>query len=61
MYSRGVTFVTGRVDARRDLPAALAAATAGTFDVGPIATNVVSWFDAPAAWLEPATKLVLRR
>lgn len=61
LYTRGIRFVTGRVDARRDLPAALAAATAGAFDLDAIATTVVPWGEAAAAWAEPATKLVVRR
>jgi threonine dehydrogenase-like Zn-dependent dehydrogenase len=61
MYTRGIRFVTGRVDARRDLPAALAAVASGAFEVAPVATHVVPWSDAPSAWLEPAPKLVLRR
>lgn len=61
MYTRGVRFATGRIDARRDLPAALAAAASGAFDLAPIATRVVAWEDAPHAWCEPATKLIIRR
>lgn len=59
MYSRGIEFLTGRVDARRDLPAAAALATAG-FDLATIATTVVDWSHAAEAWVEPATKLVIR-
>lgn len=61
MYSRGVRFVTGRIDARRDLPEALRIAASGAFALAPITTSVVAWDDAPAAWTEPATKLVIRR
>jgi threonine dehydrogenase-like Zn-dependent dehydrogenase len=61
LYTRGIRFATGRVDARRDLPAALAAATAGALDLDAIATTVVPWGEAAAAWAEPATKLVVRR
>jgi hypothetical protein len=32
-----------------------------TFRVSTIPTNVVDWEDAPRAWLEPATKLVVSR
>ncbi len=61
LYNRGIRFATGRVDARRDLPAALAAATAGAFDIGAVATTVVGWQEAADAWTEPAIKLVVRR
>ncbi|WP_394823679.1 zinc-binding dehydrogenase [Pendulispora albinea] len=61
MYSRGVHFVTGRVHARGVLPTALALAARGAFDLASIATTVVPWERAPEAWLEPATKLVVRR
>jgi threonine dehydrogenase-like Zn-dependent dehydrogenase len=61
LYSRGVRFSTGRVDARRDLPAALAAVAEHALDLATVATTVVAWNDAAAAWPEPATKLVVVR
>ena len=61
MYTRGIRFVTGRIDARRDIPAALAIAASGKFALAAVASKVVSWLDAPAAWCEPATKLVVSR
>jgi len=61
MYTRGIRFVTGRIDARRDLPAALELAARGAFDLAAIPTTVVEWDQAPQAWVEPATKLVVRR
>lgn len=61
MYTRGVRFVTGRVHARRDLPEAAALAASGAFDLATVATTIVDWNQAPEAWAEPATKLVLRR
>ena len=60
MYTRGITFVTSRTDARRDLPAALALAGAG-FDLAAVVSTVVDWDDAAAASIEPAPKLVVRR
>lgn len=59
MYTRGVRFLTGRVDARRDLPAALALAGRGAFALAPVVTRLVAWEEAAGAWLEPATKLVV--
>ncbi len=61
MYTRGVRFVTGRIHARRDLPEGLALAASGAFDLATVATTIVDWEQAPEAWVEPATKLVLRR
>lgn len=61
MYTRGIRFVTGRVNARQEAPAALALAASGAFDIGAVATTVVAWDDAPRAWVEAAPKLVLRR
>ena len=61
MYTRGITFITGRVQARRDLPTALALFAQGTLRLGAVATTIVPWDDAPRAWLENVPKLVLRR
>lgn len=61
MYTRGARFVTGRVHARRELPAAMALAASGAFDLAAVATTVVPWERAAEAWVEPAVKLVLRR
>lgn len=61
MYTRGITFVTGRINARRDLSDALALAATGAFDLAPVVSSVVSWEEAPAAWIAPASKLVVAR
>jgi threonine dehydrogenase-like Zn-dependent dehydrogenase len=61
MYRRGVTFHVSRADSRRLLPEVLALVAAGRFDPLAIPTTVLPWDQAPAAWLEPATKLVLLR
>jgi len=61
LYTRGIRFVTGRANARQDLPAALALVASGAFDLAPIVTTVVQWEHAPEVWKEPATKLVIRR
>ncbi|MBL8956782.1 MAG: alcohol dehydrogenase catalytic domain-containing protein [Myxococcaceae bacterium] len=60
MYTRGMTFVTGRVDLRRDLPAGIELAQKG-WDLKTVATRVVDWEHAPQAWLEPSPKLVIKR
>jgi alcohol dehydrogenase len=61
MYTRGITFITGRVQARRDLPAALALLEQGALDLGAVATTIVPWDEAPRAWVDNFPKLVLRR
>lgn len=61
MYTRGITFITGRIHARRDLPAALDLFAKGALDLATVATKVVDWEDAPLAWAEPAAKLVVKR
>ncbi len=61
MYTRGVTFITGRINARRDIPLALGLLAKGELDLGTVATTVVDWDTAPTAWAEPAPKLVVRR
>ena len=43
------------------LPEVLGLVTTGQLDPLAIPTTVVQWNDAPVAWLEPATKLVLVR
>lgn len=61
LYRRGIHFITGRVDVRRDLPAMLDAVAKHGLDLTTVATTVVPWNDAAAAWTEPATKLVVKR
>ena len=60
MYTRGIRFVTSRPDVRRELEPALALVERGLYDLASIVTTVVDISDAPRAWLEPATKLVIR-
>lgn len=60
LYTRGVRFTTGRVNLRADLPAMLAAVSERARSLGTVATDVVERSDAAAAWVEPATKLVIR-
>lgn len=61
MYTRGITFHTSRADSRRFLPEVLDLLDTTNFDPLAIPTTVVDWNDAADAWLEPATKLVVRR
>lgn len=61
MYTRGVTFHVSRADSRRLLPDVIGLVATGRLDPLAIPTTVVPWDDAPKAWIEPATKLVLVR
>jgi threonine dehydrogenase-like Zn-dependent dehydrogenase len=47
MYKRGVRFVTGRANARDDIPAVLALIAQGRLDPGLVTGNVISFADAP--------------
>ncbi len=61
LYTKGITLQVGRADSLLHLPAVLELAASGRFDPLALDTRVVAWDDADRAWLEPATKLVLRR
>jgi threonine dehydrogenase-like Zn-dependent dehydrogenase len=61
MYTRGVTFHVSRADSRRLMPEVLDLVGTRRLDPLAIPTTVVPWDQAPTAWLEPATKLVLLR
>ena len=60
MYTRGVRFVTGRVNARAVIPEVLALLAAGC-DLGPAVERVVDWDDAPSAWPTMTGKTVFTR
>ncbi|HEY6480136.1 MAG TPA: alcohol dehydrogenase catalytic domain-containing protein [Streptosporangiaceae bacterium] len=60
MYTSGVRFVTGRVNARADIPAVLDVLAAGT-DLAPAVESVVEWADAPAAWAGLRGKTIVTR
>jgi threonine dehydrogenase-like Zn-dependent dehydrogenase len=61
MYGNGVTFVTGRVNARAELPAALALVAKGRFDPSIVTTRVSAWDDAPEAMLDRGPKVIISR
>ncbi len=61
MYTRGITFVTGRINARRDLPRALELFARGDLDLAAVASTVIPWDQAAEVWAEPAAKLVVHR
>ena len=62
MYTKGITFRTGRANAREAIPHVLALAAAGSLRPELVTTSVVPWTDAAGALLEGGwTKLVIER
>ncbi|OIN78860.1 zinc-dependent alcohol dehydrogenase [Mycobacterium malmoense] len=61
MYSKGITFHTGRVHARAVIPSVLDLVASGRFDPAVVTSAVVPWDDAATALAEPPTKLVVAR
>jgi threonine dehydrogenase-like Zn-dependent dehydrogenase len=62
MYTKGITFRTGRVNARSVMPHVLALAADGRLHPERVTTRVVAWDDAPAALADNGwTKLVIER
>jgi threonine dehydrogenase-like Zn-dependent dehydrogenase len=60
MYTRGVQFVTGRVNARAVIPEILELLARGC-DLAPAVDRVVAWDDAPAVWPAMTGKTVFTR
>jgi threonine dehydrogenase-like Zn-dependent dehydrogenase len=60
MYTRGVRFVTGRVNARAVIPEILELLAGGS-DLSPVVDRVVDWEDAPEVWLTMTGKTVFSR
>ena len=62
MYTKGITFKTGRVHAREAIPHVLELAAAGAIQPERITTRVIPWADAAEALREcDWTKLVIER
>jgi threonine dehydrogenase-like Zn-dependent dehydrogenase len=61
MYTRGVTLVTGRVNARATIPPVLDLMANGLFDPSSVTDSVVDWDDACAALVDGPRKLVMNR
>ena len=61
LYTLGIRFFTGRAHAAALLPQVMPLIEAGRLRPEEITTRVVDWEDAPAAYGEPAIKLVVRR
>jgi threonine dehydrogenase-like Zn-dependent dehydrogenase len=60
MYTRGVRFVTGRVNARAFIPEILEILAAGC-DLAPAVESVAAWDDAPSVWPTLTGKTVFTR
>jgi threonine dehydrogenase-like Zn-dependent dehydrogenase len=60
MYTRGVRFVTGRVNARAVIPEILEVLAAGC-DLAPAVERVADWDDAPQVWPTMTGKTVFTR
>jgi len=60
MYTRGVRFVTGRVNARALIPEILEVLAAGC-DLAPVVERVADWEEAPSAWPVMTGKTVFAR
>ena len=61
LYTLGIRFFTGRAHSAALLPDVMPLIEAGRLRPAEVTTRVVDWEEAPAAWLEPAIKLVVRR
>ena len=61
LYTLGIRFFTGRAHAAALLPDVMPLIEAGRLRPAEITTRVVDWEEAPAAYIEPAIKLVVRR
>jgi threonine dehydrogenase-like Zn-dependent dehydrogenase len=61
LYTKGITVHLSRADSRLYTPEVADLAASGRLRTQAVTTRVAGWEDAPAAWLVPATKLVLVR
>jgi len=61
MYTRGCTLSASRADSRAHLAAVAALVGDGVFDPTGVPLTHRAWDEAPAAWTEPALKVVLER
>ncbi len=61
MYNRGITFKTGRVNARPALPHVLELIQDGRFKPEKLITKRLSWEEAASEYTSPAVKLIVKR
>jgi threonine dehydrogenase-like Zn-dependent dehydrogenase len=60
-YGIGLTFLTGRVQARAELPAVLALMARGALAVDAVTSLVAPWDESPAAFLHAGPKVIVTR
>jgi hypothetical protein len=60
MYGAGITFVTGRVNARACLPEVLELVNRGSLVPKHVTTRLAQWDEAPDALLDPGPKVVIK-
>jgi alcohol dehydrogenase len=61
MYNTGVTFRTGRVNARSHMPNVVELVESGKLHPELVTTRVAAWDEAPEALLDPSVKVVVLR
>ena len=61
MYMRGITYRTGRVNSRRELPQVLELIESGRINPDRVITQTARWEDAAEAILNYTTKLIISR
>lgn len=61
LYTLGFRLCIGRCSAASELPRVLPLIASGALRPQEVTTRVVDWHEAPAAFFEPTTKLVVRR
>lgn len=61
LYTLGIRFAVGRAHSASMLPAVMGLVASGRLRPGEVTSRIAAWDEAPAAWLEPATKLVVTR
>jgi threonine dehydrogenase-like Zn-dependent dehydrogenase len=61
LYTVGITLVTGRAQARRDIPAVLDLVARGRLDPAVVTATTAPWGDAAEAWSAHHEKLVVVR
>lgn len=61
MYDKGVTFVTGRANARVAIPKILALMESGRLQPERVTTKVARWHEAAEALVDPSAKVVVVR
>ena len=61
MYNTGITFKTGRVNARADIPSVLDLVQSGRLHPERVTTKLIQWDEAAEAYDDPSAKVVVVR